>query len=58
MNTVKVIILVEDANGQVLQSFADTKQVSTTVTGVDLEYELVYNGNGNPIVRPINAPKY
>lgn len=55
MKKVEVTIEVVE-NGQVLTSYTDVKNYSTT--GQDLEYEQVADSNGSPLVRPKNPPKY
>lgn len=54
--TVVIKIEVKNNSGTVIESKEYTKSYSTT--GIDLEYEVVEDSNGGPLVRPKHPPKY
>ena len=57
MNTIQITVVVKDSSGQTLTTYNDSKQLSTTDDGIDLNYEVV-NSIGGPVVRPPKPPKF
>jgi len=58
MNTIQITVVVKDSNGQTLTTYNDSKQLSSTADGIDLNYEVVNDPIGGPVVRPPKPPKF
>lgn len=57
MKKVKITFEIVDQNDTQLVDLG-TQEVSYDESDIDLEYELVHNSGGSPVVRPKQAPKY
>lgn len=54
--TVEITIKVKNNSGSVVET--ETYSVNYDANGMDLEYEVVEDGGGNPLIRPKERPKY
>lgn len=57
MKNLKMTFEIVDQNGIQLEDLGE-QEVTYNEINIDIEYELVHDGNGSPSVRPKTPPKY